>query len=206
MARRSALAPPAPASSILPLESAALGSTIRSTRKLKGLKLREIADRVGCSESLLSKIENGKASPSLAVLGRIAQSLQLAVSDLFFPIDLRQVVSRKGARRAVRLHGVGSSVERLVPADGEHLLEGNLHILAPGAGSHGRLSHEGEEVGYVVAGQFELLLGNEVITLQAGDSFNFRSVIEHAYRNPGTTVARIIWVSTPSRSGSPGRR
>lgn len=194
-------AAPAPAPATVSLESAALGGTIRSTRKLKGLKLHEVAERVGCSESLLSKIENGKVNPSLAVLGRIAQSLQLAVADLFSPIDLRQVVARKGTRHVVRLHGAGSSMERLVPADGAHLLEGNLHILAPGAGSRGSLSHEGEEVGYVVAGQFELTLGHDVITLNAGDSFNFRSVIEHAYRNPGTTVARIIWVSTPSRSG-----
>lgn len=142
-------------------------------------------------------------SPSLAVLGRIAQSLQLAVADLFFPIDLGQVVSRIGARHVLQLHQADSSVERLVPADGAHLLEGNLHVLAPGAGSRGTLSHEGEEVGYVVVGQFELTLGHEVIKLEAGDSFNFRSVIEHAYRNPGKKVAKVVWVSTPSRNGSP---
>jgi transcriptional regulator with XRE-family HTH domain len=186
------------------VDPVALGGTIRSTRKLKGLRLRQIADQVGCSESLLSKIENGHVSPSLAVLGKIARTLQLAVADLFFPIDLRQAVSRTGMRQTVTLHGAGSSVERLVPVDGAHLLEGNLHILAPGAGSRGTLSHEGEEVGYVVAGQFELTLGHEIITLEAGDSFNFRSVIEHAYRNPGQEVTRVIWVSTPSRGGSAG--
>jgi transcriptional regulator with XRE-family HTH domain len=186
------------------VDPVALGGTIRSTRKLKGLKLRQIADQVGCSESLLSKIENGHVSPSLAMLGKIAQTLQLAVADLFFPIDLRQAVSRSGKRQAVTLHGAGSSVERLVPVDGAHLLEGNLHILAPGAGSRGTLSHEGEEVGYVVVGQFELTLGHEVITLEAGDSFNFRSVIEHAYRNPGKEATRVVWVSTPSRGGSAG--
>lgn len=182
-------------------DPAALGATIRSTRKLKGLKLRQIADEIRCSESLLSKIENGHVSPSLSMLAKIAQMLQLTVADLFSPIDLRQVVLRSGSRRSVKLHGAGSCVERLVPPSG-HLLEGNLHILAPGAGSRGTVSHEGEEVGYVIVGQFELTLGHETITLQPGDSFNFRSVIEHSYRNPGSEEARVIWVSTPSRGGS----
>lgn len=183
--------------------SVAVGGSIRSTRKLKGLKLREMADKIGCSESLLSKIENGRISPSLTVLGKIARSLQVSVAALFSPGDLQQVVSRAGTRTVMPLHGPGSSVERLVPPTGDHLLESNLHTLSPGAGSSGTLSHEGEEVGYVMEGEFELTVGQEVFTLKAGDSFTFRSEAKHAYRNPGQSVARILWASTPSRSSAP---
>ena len=184
------------------LEVAALGASIRSARMLKGLKLREIAEMAGCSESLLSKIENGRVSPALPTLIRIAQTLQVPVAALFSPIDHRHVVTRAGHRPVLPLHGPRSSVERLVRPDGGHLLEANLHILAPGGGSRGTLSHEGEEVGYVLSGRLELTVGQEVFTLEAGDSFNFRSEIEHAYRNPGNQPARVVWVSTPSRAGA----
>ena len=181
------------------LDAAALGASIRSTRLLKGLTLRDMALQIGCSESLLSKIENARVSPTIAVLGRIALSLQVPVAALFSPIDHRHIVARAGERPIMTLHGPGSKVERLVRPDGGHLLEGNLHTLAPGSGSRGRLWHEGEEVGYVIAGKFELTVGHEVFLLGAGDSFNFRSEIDHSYRNPGAVPARVIWVSTPSR-------
>lgn len=192
--------PPAAASLAAARNGVAVGGSIRSTRKLKGLKLREMAERIGCSESLLSKIENSRISPSLAVLGKIAGCLDINVAALFSPADLQQVVARAGSRPVLSLHGPGSSVERLVPPLGDHLLESNLHTLAPGAGSRGKLSHEGEEVGYVIEGVFELTVGHEVFTLRAGDSFTFRSEAPHGYRNPGRSVARVLWASTPSRS------
>jgi transcriptional regulator with XRE-family HTH domain len=180
-------------------KKASLGSSIRSTRILKGLKLREVAERAACSESLLSKIENGHATPSLAVLQRIADSLQVSVATLLSPVDHTRIVARAGERAVVRIDGRGSRAERLIPSGQGHLLEGHLHVLAPGAGSEGTLAHEGEEVGYVISGRLRLTLGNESYELGPGDSFAFRSEIQHRYVNPGSTQTRIIWVSTPSR-------
>lgn len=164
---------------------------------LKGLKLREVAARVECSESLLSKIENGHANPSLSMLHKIAASLGVTVPALFSPTESNGAVSRNGERPSVRIDRAGSSIERLVPTSSGHILEGNLHVLAPGGGSEGMLSHVGEEVGFVIEGKFELTLDNEIYLLQAGDSFTFRSEIPHRYRNPGRTTTRVVWVSSP---------
>lgn len=177
----------------------ALGGSIRSTRILKGLKLRELGDRIGCSESMLSKIENGRISPSLAMLQRIAQGLQVTIATLFSPVDHARIVSRAGQRATIRIDDAGSRAERLVAPDGGHLLEGHLHVLAPGGGSEGELAHEGEEVGYVITGRLELRLGREAFMLEAGDSFSFRSEIAHSYVNPGPDPAHVVWVSTPGR-------
>lgn len=179
--------------------SISVGALVRSTRKLKGLKLMEIADKIGCSESLLSKIETGKITPSRATLVGLADCLQVEVSKLLSG-NAPRVISRAGARPSVELRGPGSSVERLVPPDGKHLIESNLHTLQPGAKSGESLSHQGEEVGYVIEGKFELKVGQEVFTLLPGDSFNFRSEANHSYRNPGKKVSRILWASTPSSS------
>jgi transcriptional regulator with XRE-family HTH domain len=176
-----------------------VGPLVRSTRKLKGMKLIDIAEKIGCSESLLSKIETGKITPSLSTLIGIANCLQVEISALLSG-EAPRVVSRAGTRLALTLRGHGSSVERLVSADGKHLIESNLHTLQPGARSGEALSHQGEEVGYVIEGQFELTVGQEVFTLSQGDSFNFRSEARHSYRNPGKEVTRVLWASTPSRS------
>ncbi len=204
MAERGGLAIPAGSAST-PTESSreTLGSSIRSTRMLKGLKLREVAQRASCSESLLSKIENGHASPSLAVLQRVADALQVSIATLLAPVDHTRIVARAGERAVVRIDGRGSRAERLIPSGQGHLLEGHLHVLAPGAGSEGTLAHEGEEVGYVISGRLRLTLGSESYELGPGDSFAFRSEIQHRYVNPGTTQTRIVWVSTPSRISRP---
>ena len=88
-------------------------------------------------------------------------------------------------------------MERLIPYDAAHLLQGNIHIVSPGGGSEGMLSHEGEEVGFVIEGTLELTVGNETYTLEAEDSFSFRSELPHSYRNPGTVPARVIFINTP---------
>lgn len=188
-------------------DGSAVAGSIRSTRLLKSLTLKELADRAGCSESVLSKIENVRISPSLPMLQRIARALDVTVSALVSVMDRLNVVARAGNRDSVAVDRAGSRVERLIPANGEHMLEGHLHILMPGGGSERTIAHAGEEVGFVVEGKFELTVGRETHVLKAGDSFNFRSEIAHSYRNPGRTRAQVVWVSTPSRRiGQPGGR
>lgn len=177
---------------------AALGGNVKRLRVIKGLRLRDLADRVGCSESLLSKIENGHASPSITMLHRIAHSLAVTVPALFAARESGGgVVARRGARPSTNIDAKGSRLEQLVATEGGHLLEGNLHVLAPGAGSEGTLAHEGEEVGFVVAGELELTVDGVTHRLAAGDSFAFRSEMPHSHRNPGRTETRVVWVSTP---------
>ncbi len=175
-----------------------LGANLKALRMIKGLKLRDLSGRVGCSESLISKIENGVALPSVTVLHKIVSALNVSMAALFADENAdRGIVARGGKRPAFSIDKAGSQLERLIPAEGRHLLEGNLHILAPGGGSEGLLSHDGEEVGFVVEGELELTVGDRTYLLAAGDSFTFRSEIPHSYRNPAKKHARIVWVSTP---------
>ena len=60
-----------------------LGQKLKGARLARGLLMREIADAVGCSKSLISKFENGKASPSLSTLHRIVRTLGTNIGALF---------------------------------------------------------------------------------------------------------------------------
>lgn len=175
-----------------------IGRSIRSLRHIKGFTLKDLAEKTSCSESLISKIENGKAQPSLTMLHRIVHSLDITITVLFDESRAdRGVVTRAGDRSTFNIDKQGSRLERLVPPNLGHLLEGNLHILAPGGGSEGVLMHEGEEVGFVLEGEFELMVENVTYILKSGDSFVYRSELPHSYRNPGKTLTKVIWVSTP---------
>ena len=50
---------------------------------MRGARLKDVADQAGCSESLVSKIENNKLEPSLQVLGRLCAVLKIGLGDLF---------------------------------------------------------------------------------------------------------------------------
>jgi len=70
--------------------------------------------------------------------------------------------------------------------------------LAPGAGSNGAYSHEGEEFIHVLEGRFEVVLeGKERYVLAEGDSIYFPSTAMHAWGNPGPRAAVLLWVNTP---------
>lgn len=182
-------------------EAARIGHRLRYTRRKQGLLMKDLARRVGCSESLISKIERGHATPSLRMLHNVAAVLDISIASLFDAGPEEQVVQRHGERPLIHLEsrtGGGSiDLERLAPYQDQTLLEANIHVVEPGAESDGEITHEGEEVGYVIEGTIELTVDENAYILNAGDSFYFRSELAHRYRNVGSTVARLLWVNTP---------
>ncbi len=175
-----------------------LGVRIRHARRVAHLTMTQAAERAGCSESLISKIENGQATPSLAMLHRIAVALDTNIAALTREeAPTTGPVLREGQRPVMQTGG-GIALERLVLAQRGGLLQANIHIVQPGVETDGQIVHAGEEVGYLLEGTLELLLGQERHLLQAGDAFTFSSQLPHGYRNPGSSVARILWVNTPA--------
>ena len=178
------------------------GKKLRDARRRSGRTLREVAAAAGVSEGHLSKIETGKAVPSLPVLHRIAGCLGLNLGHLFDTAhDEQTVVLRAGRRPLITLdplrNGHGVTLERVIPQAPENALQCNIHIMEPGGASDGQITHEGEEVGLVIEGRVELQLDDEVHLLGPGDAFHFRSHRRHGYRNVGDGRARIFWVNTP---------
>ena len=174
-----------------------LGARVRHARRVAHLTMTQVAALAHCSESLISKIENGQAMPSLAMLHRIATALDTNIATLTtddLPMD--SPVLRPGGRPVTRTGGI--TLERLVLPKRGGLLQANILVVEPGAETQGQIVHLGEEVGYVLQGQLELQLGTERYRIEAGDSFTFSSQVPHGYRNVGTEVARIVWVNTPA--------
>jgi uncharacterized cupin superfamily protein len=90
-----------------------------------------------------------------------------------------------------------ATIENIVPYGMGHLLQALIITIEPGGSSQGAREHIGEEAGYIIEGEFELILDGISYRLAAGDSFNFRSERAHAYRNPGKRPTKLIWVNTP---------
>jgi transcriptional regulator with XRE-family HTH domain len=181
----------------------AIGLKLKHARLTKGLRLRELADRLGCSEGFLSKVENDKVRPSLAVLHRLVRELEVNIAVLFDPLPEHGPVQVMvpGKRPMIKLDpilkGRGVVLERMISTGRGMLLEANIHHVKPGGRTDGTIAHEGEELGYVLEGKLELEVDGKTFHVSKGDCFFFRSELKHQYRNPGKTTASILWVCTP---------
>ena len=174
-----------------------LGVRLRHARLVAGLTLLQLAQKAACSESLISKLEHGVASPSLAMLHRLAMALDTNIAALTSEqIAPGGPILRRKERPVIRAGGI--ALERLVLPTRGGLLQANIHILEPGAASDGTIVHAGEEVGYVLEGSLELTLDDTLYLLDEGDAFTFPSHLPHGYRNAGTGVARVLWVNSPA--------
>src|SRR6185436_13266273 len=90
------------------------GIRLRTLREGMELSLRDLADRSGVSAPMLSQVERGETSPTLAVAERIAGGLELSLSQLLRLDEGRHVVISRSADRRVRRRR-GHTVEELTP-------------------------------------------------------------------------------------------
>jgi len=78
-----------------------LAEELRRHRKLRGLSLEALAAQSSVSKSMISKIERAEATPSTAVLARLAEALGVTFSRLMAPVDVREILVIPAARQPV---------------------------------------------------------------------------------------------------------
>jgi transcriptional regulator with XRE-family HTH domain len=68
-------------------------------RDILGISQMELAEKIGCSSTLIGKIETIKRFPSAENIDRIAEALKIAPSDLFVDTDNSEVIRSKTAQQ-----------------------------------------------------------------------------------------------------------
>jgi len=76
-----------------------VATAVRDLRHVRNLSQRQLAARMGVPRTYISKIENGKAMPTLSSLDRLAKALQVDISAL-----LRDAPTRHRDETAVLLN------------------------------------------------------------------------------------------------------
>lgn len=179
----------------------AVGPRVRYLRRLHRLRLKDLAATAGCSESLLSRIENSLVVPSLSTLHRLSKALNVNVAALIDPREeaICTIYGPNDRPRYTRAaeEGDGSTAEILTPFAEHRQLEGLLLEMPAGGSMCGPFQHVGEEVGYVLSGELELNVEGEQYRVPTGFSFFFQSDRIHSYRASGNENCRVIWVNTP---------
>jgi transcriptional regulator with XRE-family HTH domain len=179
-------------------ETSPVGARVRALREAMDLSLRDLAERSGVSAPMLSQVERGETSPTLAVADRIAAGLELTLSQLL-RLDEADGVSVVRAAERRSGGGRGHRYQVLTPPMPGQRAEVSLHTLRPGAATGGPDDppmHEpgSRETAVVAEGSLRLVCGGVAHELEAGDSVTFDSDLPHHFENPGDAPARFYAV------------
>ena len=171
------------------------GEALRELRRSRGLSLRTLARKSGCSPSFISQIEQGKTSPSLVSAKRICRALDMTIAEFL----LLNAERRK--TRFVPKSDPAQLVTKWPKASLHHLLppseQTNFSILVLDLPTGGQTAWRAakrtmHELAVVLAGTVVFELGQEQKRMARNDAAYFDLLNRHRWRNVGKSKARVL--------------
>lgn len=178
--------------------AATIGDNARKLRKQRGLSLENLAQQSHVSRAMLSQIERGCSTPTIAVLWKMAHALDVPISA-FLSADQEEGVWRMSAAGAKRLFSEdGQFCSRaLFPFNRPRRVEFyEVRLKAGGAEAANPHPPGAVENLIVNSGAVEIVVEETGYALSAGDAIQFAADVAHRYRNVGPTEAVMYLVIT----------
>lgn len=170
---------------------AEVGGRVKRLRTQAGLTLEEFATQSGVSRAMLSKVERGEKSPTLAIIVRIAKGLNVTMSTLMGaePDQAQVTVIRKANRLAFTDSETGFERHNLSPTHLDNDLEFLMHRIPPGESSGELPPYKVPTEKYLIVheGQLTVQTGDARYVLETGDSFYFDVRDAYRFTNVGKT-------------------
>ncbi len=167
--------------------------------------LKQLGEHTGLSSAMLSRLENGRLTPTLPTLVRIALAFNVGLDYFFTDPRKRHIVAitRREERRVFSADPNSATVpwhfETLDFRANERKLNsylGHFHpVPAEKLTTH---HHPGIEFLYLIEGQLEVTIGTETFLLGPGDALYFDSIQKHSYRSLTKATCTAVVVTTRS--------
>ncbi|WP_299346510.1 cupin domain-containing protein [uncultured Maritalea sp.] len=172
-----------------------LGEKIRACRKQEKLTMQVLANRAGLSVGFISQVERNLTVPSLSSLTAIAGVLGHPMSHFVDqPLNVEEA-TRFGKRLSFRVGEGPLSYERISTSfEGSSLRSVIIHE-PPGHRAE-PISHDGEELFFVLRGEVTVELEGKRTVLKAGDTLHFDSSRQHSTWNHTNKAVSILWCGT----------
>lgn len=184
-----------------PTDKDNIGYRIKEYRRLQHLTLEELAAKINCSPSYLSRMERGASVPTIDRINALCDALGCRVSELFGekesggrlvrPQDRQGVVSRDGKTKLELLTDCLNANPRI---------EVGILTLEPGPVPEKRTISTGETVILVLSGEIAVELVDRKYTLKSGDSLHYENTLPHKYYNEARTTAKAMLCEIPPES------
>jgi len=186
----------------------AIGAEIRRHRRRADMTLLALAQRAGLSQGMMSKIENGQTSPSLATLAALAEVLAIPLSSLFTPLERSRDVSFVAAGNGLEIDRRGTRAGHVYELLGHGVraavgVEPYLITLHEGSEAFGDFQHEGVEFLYMLEGELVYRHGPQRFPMRTGDALFFDAIAPHGPVELTRLPCRYLSIITyPNTKGS----
>lgn len=178
--------------------AATIGGNVRKRRKQRGLSLEALARQSHVSRAMLSQIELGRSTPTIAVLWKIAYALATPISAFLHEERQERVwlLPAASARRRLSMDGRVCS-RSLLPLEQSRRVEFyEIRLQSHGVEIVAPCPPGAQENLVVGCGEVEMLLAGTCYALTAGDALQFAADVAHTYRNVGPVEAVLYLVRT----------
>ena len=196
----------APAEEVPRTLERALGLQVRSLRRERDLSISDLAGASGLSVGMVSKIENGQISPSLATIQSVAAALNVPFTSLFAAFEEKRDCSYVPAGQGVVIERRGSKIGHVYELlgallGGDVVVEPYLITLEESAEPYTGFRHAGTEFIYMLSGEVVYAHAGATFRLKPGDSILFDSGALHGPEKlvtmPMTYLSIIIYARPP---------
>lgn len=157
------------------------------------MTLQELGAESGVSVGYLSQVERGNATPSLGTLSQIAAALHVGVDYFISTPKTAESLTREGQRAKFSVAGSSINYEQIGAEFPGHELTSFIMHVPPGYSSE-KVSHEGEEILYILEGSIVQVVDGKEYTMNVGDSIHYLGTSPHSWENKSGETARILFV------------
>lgn len=174
----------APAERPRPSLEAGIGTEIRRLRKSLDLTVAQLGSAAGISAGMLSKIETGGTSPSLATLDALAKALNVPISRLFAETEEERDCSYVKGGSGVHIERRGTKAGHIYELLG-HSLAGEIGVepylitLRNDAVPYTEFRHAGVEFIYMLSGKVRYRHADRSYLLEPKDALFFDAAARH---------------------------
>lgn len=172
-----------------------VGALIRARRRQMKMTLQQLGDASGISVGYLSQVERDHSTPSLGTLAQISRALDVGVEFFIAAPSAKDALTRNGERQKFSVGGSSIVYERIGAEFPGSVLSSFILTIPPGYRSE-VVSHEGEEILFMLEGTITLRVDTTVLTISTGDSLHFRGNSPHAWWNDSGAPAKMLTTGT----------
>ena len=175
-----------------------LGGRIKAFRKKRALSLDALAALSGVSRATISKIELDQVAPSTKNLSKIAEALGSSFAELMSPEAAGEtVILRSGDQPVMTDAASGFKRTCIAPILPSRGIDWVMNELPPGVSTGGFVPHRigVEEYIYVLSGELEARLGDDVHHLSECDALFFQAHKSHEFKAVGKRACRYMLIS-----------
>ncbi|WP_206732845.1 helix-turn-helix domain-containing protein [Bradyrhizobium zhanjiangense] len=187
---------------VAPTLESEIGAEVRRLRKELDLTVSELGAAAGISAGMMSKIENGSISPSLATLSALAKALNVPIGRLFRESAEQRDCCFVKAGTGVRIERRGTKAGHLYDllghsVGGDIVVEPYLITLKGDAIPYTDFRHAGVEFIYMLTGKVRYRHADRSYLLEPGDALFFDAAARHGpeelLKAPMTYLSIIIY-------------